>query len=68
MLSAAAHRLDLHQGLAFGLANLAWAGGQVVAASGGGAIAQATTDFVPYALLAATCLGTFLALRGKGAG
>lgn len=60
MLSDAAHRLDLHPGLAFGLANLAWAAGQTIAASGGGAIAQATSDFVPYALLAAVCLATFL--------
>jgi len=61
MLSDAAHRLELHQGLAFGLANLAWAAGQTIAASASGAIAQATTDLVPYALLAATCLATFLA-------
>jgi MFS family permease len=66
MLSDAAHRLELHQGLAFGMANLAWAAGQTIAASASGAIAQATTDLVPYALLAATCLATFLAtLRGK---
>jgi len=60
MLSDAAHRLELHQGLAFGLANLAWATGQTIAASASGAIAQATTDFVPYALLATACLATFL--------
>jgi MFS family permease len=65
MLSDAAHRLQLHQGLAFGLANLAWAGGQTVAASASGVIAQATTDFVPYAMLAATCLITFIALRRR---
>src|SRR5262249_30202774 len=66
MLSDAAHRLELHQGLAFGLANLAWAAGQTIAASASGAIAQATTDVVPYALLAATCLATFLAtLRSR---
>jgi MFS family permease len=68
MLSDAAHRIELHQGLAFGLANLAWAAGQTIAASASGAIAQATTDLVPYALLAATCLATFLAtLRRKAA-
>lgn len=61
MLSDGAHRLDLHQGLAFGLANLAWAGGQTIAAAASGAIAQATSDLVPYAMLAATCLVTFLA-------
>ncbi len=44
MLSDAAHRLELHQGLAFGLANLAWAAGQTIAASASGAIAQATSD------------------------
>jgi MFS family permease len=65
MLSEAAHRLELHQGLAFGLANLAWAGGQTIAAAGSGAIAQATNDLVPYAMLAATCLLTFLAIRGR---
>jgi MFS family permease len=68
MLSDAADRLELHQGLAFGLANLAWATGQTIAASASGAIAQATTDFVPYALLAATCLATFLGtLRRRSA-
>lgn len=63
LLSAGAHRLKLNQGLAFGLANLAWASGQGVAAAGSGALAQATNDFVPYALLAATCLGTLVVLR-----
>lgn len=65
MLSGAAHRLELHQGLAFGLANLAWAAGQTIAASASGAIAQATSDFVPYAMLAVTCLATFIAIRGR---
>ena len=68
MLSDAAHRIELHQGLAFGLANLAWAVGQTVAASASGAIAQATTDLVPYAMLAATCLITFIVIRGHRAG
>jgi MFS family permease len=63
MLSGGAHRLGLNQGLAFGLGNLAWAAGQGIASAAGGVIAQATTDFVPYALLAATCLVTLLATR-----
>ena len=63
LLSAGADRLGLHQGLAFGLANLAWATGQAVAALVSGALAQATSDFVPYALLAATLLGTLAAVR-----
>jgi predicted MFS family arabinose efflux permease len=66
MVSGGAHRLDLNQGLAFGLGNLAWAGGQGIAAAAGGAIAEATTDFVPYALLAAICLATLLLTRPAG--
>jgi MFS family permease len=60
LVSAGADRLRLNQGLAFGLGNLAWASGQGIAAAAGGAIAQATTDFVPYALLAAICLVTLI--------
>jgi MFS family permease len=63
LLSDAAHGLGLNQGLAFGLANLAWAGGQTVGAAASGALAQATSDLVPFALLAAVCLGTLIVLR-----
>ena len=63
LLSAGARRLELNQGLAFGMANLAWAVGQAVAAAAGGAIAQATSDIVPYALLAGACLATLIVLR-----
>jgi MFS family permease len=63
LLSAGAQRLGLNQGLAFGLGNLAWAAGQAIAAAGSGAIAQATSDTVPYALLAVACLATLITLR-----
>jgi MFS family permease len=63
LLSAGADRMGLHQGLAFGLANLAWATGQAVAALLSGALAEATSDFVPYALLAAILLGTLAAAQ-----
>ncbi len=63
LLSSGADRLGLNQGLAFGLGNLAWAAGQAGAAAAGGAIAQVTSDFVPYALLAGACLATLIALR-----
>jgi MFS family permease len=66
LLSAGADQLQLNQGLAFGLGNLAWASGQGVAAAAGGAIAQATSDFVPYALLAATCLATLVGVGSVG--
>jgi MFS family permease len=63
LLSSGAHRLGLNQGLGFGLANLAWAAGQALAAAASGAVAQATSDLVPYALLAGACLATLVALR-----
>ena len=60
LLSFGAERLGLNQGLAFGLGNLAWAAGQAGGAAASGGIAQATSDFVPYALLAGTCLATLI--------
>jgi MFS family permease len=65
LVSEGAQHQQLDQGLAFGLGNLAWAAGQAVAASGSGALAQATSDLVPYSLLAAACLVT-LAFVGSG--
>jgi MFS family permease len=62
LLSTGAERLGLNQGLAFGLGNLAWATGQAGGASASGAIAQATSDIVPYALLAGVCLATLIAV------
>lgn len=66
MISGAAHDLELNQGLAFGMTNLAWAAGQGIASAAGGAIAEATTDFVPYALLGAACLISLLASGRAG--
>jgi len=66
LTSNGADQLELNQGLAFGLANLAWASGQGAAAAAGGAIAQATSDFVPYALLAGTCLATLIGIWPTG--
>jgi hypothetical protein len=66
LLSGGAHRLGLNQGLAFGLGNLAWASGQAIAAGASGAIAEATSDVVPFVLLAAVCLGTLIAIRPGG--
>jgi predicted MFS family arabinose efflux permease len=59
---AMSHLTDLaeHRGLdyayGFALVNLAWAPGQALGASGGGALARATSDAVPYLILAALCL------------
>ncbi len=57
-----AERGGLRQGLAFGLSNLTWAGGQAIASAGSGALAQATTDVVPYVLLACAFAGTLFFL------
>jgi MFS family permease len=66
MIGDGADRRNLHHGLAYGLGNLAWAGGQGIAAAASGALAQATVDAVPYLLLAATMAGTALFLRHRG--
>lgn len=66
MISDGAKDKNLHQGLGFGFANLAWAGGQAIAAAGSGALAQATGDLVPYLLLAAVFAATLLAFRRPG--
>jgi MFS family permease len=62
LLSSGAERLGLNQGLAFGLGNLSWAAGQAGGAAASGVIAQATSDLVPYALLAGACLVTLIAV------
>jgi len=63
LVSEGARHQRLDQGLAFGLGNLAWAAGQAIAAAGSGALAQATSDLVPYSLLAAACLATLVLVR-----
>jgi MFS family permease len=62
LLSEAAEAVGAQQGLAFGLVNLAWALGMVVGAAGGGAMAGATVDAAPYALLSVLCVTTLLGL------
>jgi MFS family permease len=62
MVSESAQDQQLNHGIAFALTNLTWAAGQAIAASAGGALAQATSDAVPYLLLAAACLATLCAM------
>jgi predicted MFS family arabinose efflux permease len=52
LLTAGADRIGLDSAYAFAFFNLAWASGFTVGAAGGGALAQATGDVVPYLLLA----------------
>jgi MFS family permease len=62
LVSKAADRLRLHQGMVFGLTSLAWSGGQATASMAAGAGAQATSDLVPGVLLAGLCLAAAAAL------
>jgi MFS family permease len=55
-------RSGLDQGLAFGLVNLAWAVGQVTGSASSGALAQATSDAVPFLAVSALCVVTLAAL------
>jgi MFS family permease len=63
MISDGAEAAGLGQTYAFGLFNLAWAGGQVIGGAGSAGLAQATSDAAPYSLLAVLCLATVLAVR-----
>jgi MFS family permease len=63
LVSEGAQHQRLDQGLAFGLGNLAWAAGQAIAAAGSGALAQVTSDLIPYSLLTAVCLATLFLVR-----
>jgi MFS family permease len=60
MLSDAADRSGLDQGLAAALMNLAWAGGQIIGAGGGGAVAKATGDALPIMIAAGLCAVTLV--------
>jgi MFS family permease len=67
MISHGSEETGLGLGYAFGLFNLAWAGGQVLGGAGSAGVAQATSDVVPYSLLASLCLLTVLAVRRQAA-
>jgi MFS family permease len=64
LVASGAQGLGLNQGIAFALSNLTWAAGQSIASAASGALAQATSDVVPYLLLTTACLGMFTLLRG----
>ena len=65
MLSDASDSLGLDQGFAFGIMNLAWAAGQVGGGAAGGALADLTSDAVPYAILSLLCLATLVLARER---
>ena len=63
MLSDSAEASGLHQGLAAGLINLAWASGQVTGSLGGGATASAAGDWLPCYVIAAILLVSAASVR-----
>jgi predicted MFS family arabinose efflux permease len=62
MLTDAAEARALDYGYAFALVNLAWAPGQTAGAALGGAVAENTSDAVPYLTLSALALLTLAGL------
>jgi MFS family permease len=64
-LSDEAATRGLNQALAAALMNLAWAGGQILGAGGGGAVAKAAGDAVPVAVTAGLCGATLLLLAAR---
>ena len=62
LVSNLAESRGLQFGYSSALVNLAWAPGQTLGAAGGGALAHATRDAVPYLVLAGVCSLTLLGL------
>ncbi|MHB8641578.1 MAG: MFS transporter [Gaiellaceae bacterium] len=58
LLSDEAEATGLDYAFAFTLINLAWAPSQIAGSAGGAALAQATSDSIPYFTLSALCLLT----------
>jgi MFS family permease len=65
MLSDSSERAGLDQALAFSISNLAWAAGHLIGSGGGGALADATADAVPYGLLSLACAATLVGVIGQ---
>jgi MFS family permease len=62
LLTHLSEERGLDYGYTFALVNLAWAPGQTLGAAGGGALARATADAVPYLALSVLCALTLAAL------
>jgi MFS family permease len=67
MLSDAADSHGMSQAYALALVNLAWAAGQIAGAGGGGSLAKAAGDGVPFALASGLCALTLGLLTLVGA-
>jgi MFS family permease len=64
LLTNVSEARGLDYGYAFALVNLAWAPGETLGSAGGGGLAHATADAVPYLALSLICIASF-ALLGR---
>ena len=60
LLTHVSEARGLDYGYAFALVNLAWAPGETIGAAGGGALAHATADAVPYLSLSLICIASLV--------
>jgi MFS family permease len=65
LIADGADEVGLAQGMAFGVMNAAWALGAMIGPAAGGAIANATGDWIPFVLAAALCVATLVAVRRR---
>jgi len=63
LLTHVSEARGLDYGYAFALVNLAWAPGETIGAAGGGGLAHATADAVPYLALSFICIASLILLR-----
>jgi MFS family permease len=65
LIADGAEAVGLPQGMAFGFMNAAWALGAVAGPAAGGAIAGATSDWIPFVLAAVVCAGGLVFARSR---
>jgi MFS family permease len=63
LLTHVSEARGLDYGYAFALVNLAWAPGETIGAAGGGGLAHATADVVPYLALSFICIASLVLPR-----
>jgi MFS family permease len=65
LISDGAEDQGVAKGLAYGLMNGGWAVGAILGPAAGGGLAAVAGDALPYLLMAAVCLVTYAATRGR---
>jgi MFS family permease len=63
LIADGAENVHLPQGMAFGFMSAAWAIGAFIGPAAGGAIADATGDWIPFVLGAGLCAAAFAVAR-----